>query len=93
MRELVLQRAPLPWEVLHAFLVRELKLDIPFLGVYDCTCSTKKRSTQNNRTRGFIPHIHNNEINGYKSHVQFNHNIFYLSYNMFSRVISKDKFT
>ena len=33
MRELVLQRAPLPWEVLHVFLVRELKLVIPFLGV------------------------------------------------------------
>jgi hypothetical protein len=67
--ELVLWRVPLPWEVFHTLFVWKLKHHIAFLQINDSTCSMKKRSTKNNRTGGFIPHIHDNEINRYKSRV------------------------
>src|ERR1043165_91957 len=48
----------------HPFLERELELDSSLFHVNDSTNCAKKRTSQNNWTRGFTLHVHNSEING-----------------------------
>src|SRR3954471_23383181 len=51
-------------EVFHPFLERELEFDIPLFHVNNSTNSAKKRTSQNNWTRGITLNVHNSEING-----------------------------
>src|SRR3954470_9139919 len=46
------------------FLERELELDIPLFHVINSTNCAKKRTFQNNWTRGLTLNVHNSEING-----------------------------
>src|SRR3954468_11521537 len=48
----------------HPFLERELEFDISLFHVNDSTNRAKKRTSQNNWTRGFTLNVHNSEING-----------------------------
>src|SRR4051812_1408565 len=48
----------------HPFLERELELDIPLFHVNNNTNYAKKRTSQNNWTRGLTLDVHNSEING-----------------------------
>src|SRR3954451_17279637 len=48
----------------HPFLERELEFDIPLFHVNDSTNRAKKRTSQNNWTRGLTLNVHNSEING-----------------------------
>src|SRR3954471_2926351 len=48
----------------HPFLERGLEFDIPLFHVNNSTNSAKKRTPQNNWTRGLTLHVHNSEING-----------------------------
>src|SRR3954470_4677873 len=48
----------------HPFLERELEFDIPLFHVNDSTNCAKKRTSQNNWTRGLTLNVHNSEING-----------------------------
>src|SRR4051812_39988067 len=48
----------------HTFLERELEFDSSLFHVNDCTNCAKKRTSQNNWTRGFTLNVHNSEING-----------------------------
>src|SRR3954462_2270215 len=48
----------------HPFLERELELDISLFHFNDSTNCAKKRTSQNNWTRGFTLNVHNSEING-----------------------------
>src|ERR1041384_4587635 len=48
----------------HPFLERELVLDIPLFHVNNSTNRAKKRTSQNNWTRGLTLNVHNSEING-----------------------------
>src|SRR4051794_22312623 len=48
----------------HPFLERELKFDIPLFHVNNNTNCAKKRTSQNNWTRGLTLNVHNCEING-----------------------------
>src|SRR3954464_8892835 len=47
----------------HPFLERELEFDIPLFHVNNSTNCAKKRTSQNNWTRGLTLNIHNSEIN------------------------------
>src|SRR3954468_24910104 len=51
-------------EVFHPFLERELEFDIPLFHVNNSTNGAKKRTSQNNWTRGLTLDVHNSEING-----------------------------
>src|SRR3954466_6124608 len=53
-----------PREVLHPFLERELEFDIPLFHVNNSTNGAKKRTSQNNWTRGLALNVHNSKING-----------------------------
>src|SRR4051812_37588801 len=53
-----------PREVFHPFLERELEFDIPLFHVNNSTNGAKKRTSQNNWTRGLTLNVHNSEING-----------------------------
>src|SRR3954464_3548912 len=53
-----------PREVFHPFLERELEFDIPLFHVNNITNGAKKRTSQNNWTRGLTLNVHNSEING-----------------------------
>src|SRR3954469_8958710 len=46
------------------FLERELEFDIPIFHVNNSTNYAKKRTSQNNWTRGLTLNVHNSEING-----------------------------
>src|SRR3954466_954360 len=48
----------------HPFLERELEFDSSLFHVNDSTNRAKKRTSQNNWTRGFTLNVHNTEING-----------------------------
>src|SRR3954470_2854564 len=48
----------------HPFLERELELDSSLFHVNDGTNCAKKRTSQNNWTRGLTLNVHNSEING-----------------------------
>src|SRR3954465_8694660 len=48
----------------HPFLERELEFDIPLFHVNNSTNCAKKRTSQNNWTRGLTLNAHNSEING-----------------------------
>src|SRR4051812_29071538 len=48
----------------HPFLERELELDIPLFHVNNNTNCAKKRTSQNNWTRGLTLNVHHSEING-----------------------------
>src|SRR3954471_13337405 len=48
----------------HPFLERELEFDSFLFHVNDSTNRAKKRTSQNNWTRGFTLNVHNSEING-----------------------------
>src|SRR3954470_4546254 len=48
----------------HPFHERELEFDSSLLHVNDSTNCAKKRSSQNNWTKGFTLDVHNSEING-----------------------------
>src|SRR3954469_8353161 len=48
----------------HSFLERELEFDSSLFHVNDSTNRAKKRTSQNNLTRGFTLNVHNSEING-----------------------------
>src|SRR4051812_34842830 len=48
----------------HPFLERELEFDIPLFHVNNSTNGAKKRTSQNNWTRGLTLNVHNSEING-----------------------------
>src|SRR3954468_22331379 len=48
----------------HPFLERELEFDIPLFHVNNNTNCAKKRTSQNNWTRGLTLNFHNSEING-----------------------------
>src|SRR3954467_72424 len=48
----------------HPFLERELEFDIPLFHVNNNTNCAKKRTSQNNWTRGLTLNVHNSEING-----------------------------
>src|SRR3954466_11160222 len=50
--------------MLHPFLERELEFDSSLFHVNDSTNCSKKRTSQNNWTRGFTLNVHNSEING-----------------------------
>src|SRR3954467_10448935 len=47
----------------HPFLERELEFDSSLFHVNDSTNCAKKRTSQNNWTRGFTLNVHNSEIN------------------------------
>src|SRR3954470_15759836 len=47
----------------HRFLQRELEFDIPLFHVNKSTNGAKKRTSQNNWTRGLTLNVHNTEIN------------------------------
>src|ERR1041384_5372018 len=47
----------------HPFLERELEFDSSLLHVNDSTNCAKKRTSQNNWTRGLTLNVHNSEIN------------------------------
>src|SRR3954471_8548370 len=53
-----------PREVFHPFLERELEFDISLFHVNNITNCAKKRTSQNNWTRGLTLNVHNSEING-----------------------------
>src|SRR3954462_12676894 len=48
----------------HPFLERELEFDSPLFHVNNNTNCAKKRTSQNNWTRGLTLNVHNSEING-----------------------------
>src|ERR1043165_3693548 len=48
----------------HPFLERELELDSSLFHVNNSTNCAKKRTSQNNWTRGLTLNVHNSEING-----------------------------
>src|SRR3954465_13202157 len=48
----------------HPFLDRELEFNSSLFHVNDSTNCAKKRTSQNNWTRGFTLNVHNSEING-----------------------------
>src|ERR1043165_2829867 len=48
----------------HPFLERELEFDSSLFHVNDSTNCTKKRTSQNNWTRGITLNVYNSEING-----------------------------
>src|SRR3954469_8920222 len=48
----------------HPFLERELEFDRSLFHVNDSTNCAKKRTSQNNWTRGLTLNVHNSEING-----------------------------
>src|SRR3954466_13054397 len=48
----------------HPFLERELEFDSSLFHVNDNTNRAKKRTSQNNWTRGLTLNVHNSEING-----------------------------
>src|ERR1041385_7966281 len=48
----------------HPFLERELEFDSSFFHVNNSTNYAKKRTSQNNWTRGLTLNVHNSEING-----------------------------
>src|SRR4051812_48027072 len=48
----------------HPFLEREFELDSSLFHVNDSTNRAKKRTSQNNWTRGLTLNVHNSEING-----------------------------
>src|SRR3954465_10025398 len=48
----------------HPFLERELEFDSSLFHVNNSTNCAKKRTSQNNWTRGLTLNVHNNEING-----------------------------
>src|SRR3954463_16361562 len=48
----------------HPFLDRELEFDSSLFHVNNSTNCAKKRTSQNNWTRGFTLNVHNSEING-----------------------------
>src|SRR3954468_5360309 len=48
----------------HPFLKRELEFYIPLFQVNNSTNGAKKRTSQNNWTRGLTLNVHNSEING-----------------------------
>src|SRR3954470_11283119 len=48
----------------HPFLERELEFDSSLFHVNDSTHCAKKRTSQNNSTRGLTLNVHNSEING-----------------------------
>src|ERR1043165_3375673 len=48
----------------HLFLERELEFDSSLFHVNDSTNCAKKRTSQNNWTRGLTLNVHNSEING-----------------------------
>src|SRR3954471_3129391 len=48
----------------HPFLERELEFDMPLFHVNYSTNCAKKRTSQNNWTRGLTLNVHNSEING-----------------------------
>src|SRR4051812_28487745 len=48
----------------HTFLERELEFDIPLFHANNSTNYAKKRTSQNNWTRGLTLNVHNSEING-----------------------------
>src|SRR3954468_687991 len=48
----------------HPFFERELEFDIPIFHVNNNTNVGKKRTSQNNWTRGLTLNVHNSEING-----------------------------
>src|SRR3954465_11809650 len=50
--------------VFHPFLERELEFYSSLFHVNDSTNCAKKRTSQNNLTRGFTLNVHNSEING-----------------------------
>src|SRR3954470_14623125 len=53
-----------PREVFHPFLERELEFDISLFHVNNSTNGAKKRTSQNNWTRGITLNVHNSKING-----------------------------
>src|SRR3954465_3194572 len=48
----------------HPFLERELEFDSSLFHINNNTNCAKKRTSQNNWTRGFTLNVHNSEING-----------------------------
>src|SRR3954470_12971927 len=50
--------------MVHPFLERELEFDSSLFHVNDSTNFAKKRTSQNNWTRGLTLNVHNREING-----------------------------
>src|SRR3954471_12846538 len=48
----------------HPFFERELEFDSSLFHVNDITNCAKKRTSQNNWTRGLTLNVHNSEING-----------------------------
>src|SRR3954465_1601585 len=48
----------------HPFLERELEFDSSLFHVNNSTNGAKKRTSQNNWTRGLALNVHNSEING-----------------------------
>src|SRR4051812_47965844 len=48
----------------HPFIERELEFNSSLFHVNDSTNSAKKRTSQNNWTRGSTLNVHNSEING-----------------------------
>src|SRR3954469_21432674 len=50
--------------MLHPFLERELEFDSSLFHVNNSTNCAKKRTSQNNWTRGLTLNVHNSEING-----------------------------
>src|ERR1041384_991182 len=48
----------------HTFFERELELYISLFHINNSTKCAKKRTSQNNWTRGFTLNVHNSEING-----------------------------
>src|ERR1044072_7079022 len=50
--------------MLHPFLERELEFDISSFKSNNTTTCARKRTSQNNWTKGFTLNVHNSEING-----------------------------
>src|SRR4051812_45334891 len=48
----------------HPFFERELEFDIPIFHVNNSTNCAKKKTSQNNWTRGLTLNVHNSEIHG-----------------------------
>jgi hypothetical protein len=78
----------LPWKVLHALLVWELKLHIPFFCISDSTYFSK-RSSKNYRTMVLTIHVHDNKVNRHISHMKLEKHIINSTKSMLNRRINK----
>src|SRR3954470_21526778 len=75
--------------MLHPFLERELEFDSSLFHVNDSTNRAKKRTSQNNWTRGFTLNVNNSEINGNIIVIDNDKNIFDLPQRFLYRRVNK----